>query len=46
MKIDRNKNSFRLFQQRHNRVKGYLRYKTITLQNMSSEAQVKNFFIS
>ena len=25
--------------------KGYLRYKTITSQNISSEAQVKNFFI-
>ena len=24
----------------------YLRYKTITSQNMSSEAQIKNFFIS
>ena len=24
---------------------GYLRYKTITSQNVSSEAQVKNFFI-
>ena len=27
-------------------LKGYLRYKTITSQNVSSEAQVKNFFIS
>ena len=27
-------------------VNGYLRYKTITSQNMSSETQVKNFFIS
>ena len=26
--------------------KGYLRYKTITSQNVSSEAQVQNFFIS
>ena len=26
-------------------IKGYLRYKTITSQNMSSEAQIKNFFI-
>ena len=26
--------------------KGYLRYKTITSQNVSSEAQIKNFFIS
>ena len=26
--------------------KGYLCYKTITSQNVSSEAQVKNFFIS
>ena len=26
--------------------KGYLRYKTITSKNVSSEAQVKNFFIS
>ena len=26
--------------------KGYLRYKMITSQNVSSEAQVKNFFIS
>ena len=26
--------------------KGYLRYITITSQNVSSEAQVKNFFIS
>ena len=25
-------------------LKGYLRYKTITSQNLSSEAQVKNFF--
>ena len=25
-------------------LKGYLRYKTITSQNVSSEAQVKNFF--
>ena len=25
--------------------KGYLRYKTITSQNVSSEAQVNNFFI-
>ena len=24
-------------------VKGYLRYKTITSQNVSSEAQIKNF---
>ena len=27
-------------------VKGYLRYKTITSQNVLSEAQIKNFFIS
>ena len=27
-------------------LKGYLRYKTITSQNMSYETQVKNFFIS
>ena len=27
-------------------VKGYLCYKTITSQNVSSEAQIKNFFIS
>ena len=26
--------------------KGYLRYKTIASQNVSSEAQIKNFFIS
>ena len=26
--------------------KGYLRYKAITSQNVLSEAQVKNFFIS
>ena len=26
-------------------LKGYLRYKTITSQNVSSEAQIKNFFI-
>ena len=25
-------------------LKGYLRYKTITSQNVSSEAQIKNFF--
>ena len=25
--------------------KGYLRYKTATYQNMSSEARIKNFFI-
>ena len=29
-----------------NQVKGYLCYKTITSQNVSSEAQVKNSFIS
>ena len=29
-----------------NIVKGYLRYKTVTSQNVLSEAQVKNFFIS
>ena len=28
------------------RIKGYLRYKMINSQNVSSEAQVKNFFIS
>ena len=27
-------------------IKGYLHYKTITSPNMSSEAQIKNFFIS
>ena len=27
-------------------IKGYLHYKTITSQNMSSEAQIKNFFVS
>ena len=27
-------------------VKGYLCYKTITSQNVSSEAQIRNFFIS
>ena len=27
-------------------LKGYLRYKTITSQNKSPEAQIKNFFIS
>ena len=27
-------------------IKGYLRYKTITSLNVSSEAQIKNFFIS
>ena len=27
-------------------IKGYLRYKTITSQNVSSKAQIKNFFIS
>ena len=27
-------------------LKGHLRYKTITSQNVSSEAQIKNFFIS
>ena len=27
-------------------LKGYLRYKIITSQNVSSEAQVKNFFVS
>ena len=27
-------------------IKGYLRYKTIFFQNVSSQAQVKNFFIS
>ena len=26
-------------------IKGYLRYKTITSENVSSEAQIKNFFI-
>ena len=29
-----------------NLLKGYLRYKTITSQNVPSEVQVKNFFIS
>ena len=27
-------------------VKGYVRYKTITSQNVPSEAQIKNIFIS
>ena len=27
-------------------LKGYLRYKTITSQNVPAEAQIKNFFIS
>ena len=27
-------------------LKGYLRYKTIAFQNVSSEAQIKNIFIS
>ena len=27
-------------------LKGYLRYKMITSQNVSSETQIKNFFIS
>ena len=27
-------------------IKGYLRYKTITPQNVLSDAQVRNFFIS
>ena len=27
-------------------IKGYLHYKTITSENVLSEAQVKNFFIS
>ena len=27
-------------------IKGYLRYKTVTSQNVSSEAKIKNFFIS
>ena len=27
-------------------LKGYLRYKMLTSQNLSSEAQIKNFFIS
>ena len=27
-------------------IKGYLRYKTVTSQNVSSEVQIKNFFIS
>ena len=26
-------------------IKGYLRYRTITSQNVSSKAQIKNFFI-
>ena len=34
---------FRLF---GNLAKGYLCYKMITSQNVSSEAQVKNFFVS
>ena len=33
------------YKARHN-LKGYFRYKTITSQNVSSEAQVKDFFIS
>ena len=28
------------------KLKDYLRYKTITCQNMSSETQIKKFFIS
>ena len=28
------------------RLKGYLRYKTITSQNVPAETQVKNFFVS
>ena len=28
------------------KLKSYLRYKTITSQNLLSEAQVKNFFVS
>ena len=27
-------------------VKGYLRFKTITFQNVSAKAQIKNLFIS
>ena len=27
-------------------IKGYLRYKTVTSQNLSSKAQIKNFFNS
>ena len=27
-------------------IKGYLRHKTITSQNVPSKAQIKNFFIS
>ena len=27
-------------------IKGYLRYKTITFQNVPSKPQIKNFFIS
>ena len=27
-------------------LKGYLRYKTITSQNVLSKAQIKNFFVS
>ena len=30
----------------HDTIKGYLHYKTITSQQMASEAQVKNFFIT
>ena len=29
----------------HEKLKGYLRYKTITSKNESSEAQVKDFFV-
>ena len=34
------------FQMNLNIVKGHLRYKTRTSQNVPSEAQIKNFFIS
>ena len=35
-----------LIQHTYSDIKGYLHYKTVTSQNVSSEVQIKNFFIS
>ena len=40
------KRSNHIIKEQSRYLKGYLRYKTITSQNVSSEAQIKNFFIS
>ena len=39
-------NCFEIIDSASTPFKGYLRYKTITSQNVPSKAQIKNFFIS